>query len=120
MNINTQVILTHPHIFDSAARIIASSVMVTNQRVDRLNKQLELVNTLEAGANASAIYSDDYLIVPTITFSSRATGDAVCLFNLNARSRRFVDTPEQQAIVNDIKASQMRLHSVFNDVESKL
>ncbi len=115
--IKTQVILSIV-IFVIALLIIASSVMVTNQRVDRLNKQLELANNIEVGASYLGYLSDDYLLfheAPQVdVWNTKYASVSNDISNLS------VDTPEQQAIVNDIKASQMRLHSVFNDVESNL
>ena len=117
MKIKIQVIISIV-IFVIALLIIAASAVTTNQRVDRLNKQVELANKIEIGASELSYLSNDYLLfhegqqldVWNIKYAS-LSGD---ISNLTA------DTPEQQAIFDNIKANQLRLKEVFNNVESNV
>ena len=61
MKIKTRLALSVA-IFVIALLIIIGSVIVTNQQVDRLNKQEELAKTIEIEANELSYLSSDYIL----------------------------------------------------------
>jgi signal transduction histidine kinase len=117
MKIRTQLIISVV-LFCVALLIIATSMVMTNQQVDQLNKQQELVKNIELGAGELGYLSNDYLLYNETQqldrWNSKYAGFSEDVSNLS------VDTPEQQVLVNTIKASQQRLKDVFSDVVSTL
>ena len=61
MKIKTQLIFSMVF-FGVALLIISSSVILTNQQVDRLNKQEELAKNIELDAGELSYLSNDYLL----------------------------------------------------------
>ncbi len=115
MKIKTQFINSMV-IFGIILLIIAISVIVTNQQVERLNTQEEIAKNIERDASELGYLSNDYLIYhespQRARWESKFSRLSDDLSNLNPNS------PEQQVLVNDIRENQQRLKAVFTDVVS--
>ncbi len=98
--------------------IISASVIVTNQRVEQLNKQEEIAKKIEREAGELGSLSNDYLLYhesqQRARWESKFSELSDDLSNLNPNSL------EQQALVNNIRANLQRLKAVFTDVASTL
>jgi len=117
MKIRTQLIISIV-LFIIALLIVAASIVITNQQVDRLNQQQELVKSIELGAGELGYLSNDYLLYHESQQLDRWNSKYAALSDDLARLS--VDTPEQQDLVNTIKASQQRLKDVFDDAVSTI
>ncbi len=115
MKIKTQFINSMV-IFGIILLIIATSVIVTNQQVERLNKQEEIAKKIERGASELGYLSNDYLLYhespQRARWESKFSELSDDMSNLNPNS------PEQQTLVNNIRSNQQRLKAVFTDVAS--
>ncbi len=115
MKIKTQFI-NSVVIFGIILLIIAISVIVSNQQVERLNTQEEIAKNIERGVSELGYLSNDYLLYhespQRARWESKFSEISDYLSNLNPNS------PEQQTLVNNIKSNQQRLKAVFTDVES--
>ena len=113
MKIRTQLIISMV-IFSLALLIIAASVITTDKRVAQLNAQEELANSIELKANELGYLSNDFLMYQekqqVDRWNSKYTSINDDLANLT------VDTSDQQALVDNIEASQQRLKEVFADI----
>ena len=116
MKIKTQLIFSMVF-FGIALLIISASVILTNQQVDRLNKQEELAKNIELDAGELSYLSNDYLLYHESQQVDR--WEAKFSSFSNDLSNLSVDTPESQVLVNNIKANQARLKEIFEDVVSK-
>ncbi|HWQ18491.1 MAG TPA: response regulator [Methanotrichaceae archaeon] len=117
MKIRTQLIISM-FFFGAAMAIISASVIVTNQQVERLNKQEELVRNIELNIGELSYLSNDYLLYhenqQIDRWESKYSSISGDISNLT------VDQPEQQVLLNNIKANQQRLKEIFSDVVSKV
>jgi len=115
MKIKTQFINSMV-IFGVMLLIISASVIFTNQQVQQLNKQEEIAKNIERTASELGYLSNDYLIYhesqQRARWESKFSSLSDDLSNLKPNS------PEQQALVNNIRANQQRLRAVFTDVVS--
>jgi PAS domain S-box-containing protein len=113
MKIRTQLIISIA-LFCVALLIIAASMVMTNQQVDQLNRQQELVKNIELGAGELGYLSNDYLLYnenqQLDRWNSKYAEFSGDVSNLS------VNSPEQQVLVDTIKAGQQRLKDVFSDV----
>ena len=116
MKIKTQLIFSMVF-FGVALLIISASVILTNQQVDRLNKQEELAKNIELDAGELSYLSNDYLLYHESQQVDRWEAKFSSLSN--DLSNLSVDTPDSQVLVNNIKANQARLKEIFEDVVSK-
>ena len=117
MKIRTQLIISIV-LFGIALLIIAASVVITNQQVDRLNQQQNLVKNIELGAGELGYLSNDYLLYHESQQLDRWNSKYAAFSD--DLSRLSVDTPEQRDLVNTIKANQQRLKDVFGDAVSTI
>ncbi|MCD1295354.1 hypothetical protein CUJ83_10115 [Methanocella sp. CWC-04] len=113
MKIRTQLIISIV-IFCSALLIIAATMLMTDQQVSQLNRQQELVTNIELGAGELGYLSNDFILYNEKHQLDRWSSK-YAEFSDDI-SKLSVNTPEQQVLVNNIKASQQRLKSVFDDV----
>ncbi|MCX9012389.1 MAG: ATP-binding protein [Candidatus Methanoperedens sp.] len=117
MKIKTQFINSMV-IFGIILLIIATSLIVTNQQVERLNKQEEIAKNIERDASELSYLTNDYLLYHESSqltrWEAKFSQISDHLSNLNPNS------PEQQTLVNNMKANQQRLKAVFADVVSTL
>ena len=115
MKIKTRLTLSVA-IFAIALLIIIGSVIVTNQQVDRLNKQEELAKTIEIEANELSYLSSDYILYRESQQAERWESKYSAL--ASDLSDLAVDTPEQKVLVTNLMENQQRLRHVFDDVKS--
>jgi PAS domain S-box-containing protein len=117
MKIRTQLTISIV-LFALAVLIIAASMMLTNQQVDKLSAQQDLVKNIELGAGELGYLSNDYLLYNETQqldrWNSKFAEFSGDVANLS------VNTPEQQALVDTIRASQQRLKDVFGNVAATL
>jgi PAS domain S-box-containing protein len=116
MKIRTQLIISMVF-FGVALLIISSSVMLTHQQVERLNKQEELAKNIVIGANELSYLSNDYLL-----YHERQQVDRwEAKFSTFSRdlSDLSVDTPDSQVLVDNIKANRLRLREIFDDIVTR-
>ncbi len=115
MKIRTMFIITMT-LFGLLLIVVATSLVVTNQRVDRLNKQEELAMNIERGASELSYLSNDYLLYREyqqhIRWEKKWSSISRDLTQLRP------DSPEQQVIIDNIKDNHQRLKVVFDNVAS--
>jgi signal transduction histidine kinase len=115
MKIRTQLIVSMV-IFGIALLIISASFISTNQQVDRLSRQEELAKNVELKANELSYLSNDYLLYHESPQLDRWESKYASLSD--DVSNIVVDGPDQQALLDNIKADQQRLKAVFDDISS--
>jgi PAS domain S-box-containing protein len=115
MKIRTQLIISVV-LFVIALLIISVSVYTTNQQIDQLIRQGSLVNNIELGAGELGYLSNDYLLFHEPQQFDRWNLKYASVSDDLSNLR--VDRPEQQALVDNIKANQQRLKEVFYDIVS--
>jgi signal transduction histidine kinase len=113
MKLRTQLAISVV-IFGLALLIIAVSMITTNQQVDRLNNQEALANNIGLQTSELSYLSNDYLLYN----ESKQVDQWNQKFLLISGevSGLSVDTPDQQALVNNIKDNQQQLEDVFTNV----
>ncbi len=113
MKLRTQLIISMAF-FGIALLIISASFISTNHQVDRLNKQEALATNIELKANELGYLSNDYLLYRESQqldrWNSKYSSLSDDIANLS------VDTPDQQALVDNIQGDLQRLKAVFDDV----
>jgi PAS domain S-box-containing protein len=113
MRIKTQLIVSMV-ILGAIFLIITASVITTNQQIDRMNRQEELANTIVRDAYELSYLSNDYLLHQEnrqlVQWRSKFSSFSDDLTRLEP------DTPEQQALVDNIRTNQGRINDVFNQV----
>jgi signal transduction histidine kinase len=117
MKIRTQFIITLS-LFGLLLVAIAGSLVNTNQKVERLNKQEEIAKSIEHIARELSYLSNDYLLHNES--QQRARWEAK-YSSLSENLENLVpNTPEQQVLVAQIRANLGRLEAVFYDITSTL
>jgi len=115
LRIRTQFLLTIA-LFSILLLAIVSSVIGTNQRVEKASRQQDIANNIAQGAGDLSYLASDYIIYresqQLSQWQSRFTSFSNDVENLH------VDTPEQQALVRDIQANEQSLTEVFDDIVS--
>ncbi len=116
MKIKTQLIISMVF-FGVTLLIISTSMILTNQQTDLLNRQEELARNVELDAVELSYLSNDYLLY----HESQQVDRWETKFSSfsNDLSNLSVDMPDSQVLVNNIKANQVRLKEIFEDVVSK-
>jgi PAS domain S-box-containing protein len=117
MKIRTQLIVSIA-LFVLALLLISASVIITNQQVDRLKKQEELINSIQLGAGELGYLSNDYILYPESPQLDRWNSKYASLSE--DLSKMSVDGQEQQVLLDSIKADQQRLKEIFDDVVSTI
>ncbi len=115
MKIRTQLIISTVF-FAIALAIISASVISTNQQVDRLSKQEELAKKIELEVGELSYLSNDYLLYHESQQIDRWESKYSSIFA--DISNLTVERPEQQVLVDNIKANGQRLKEIFGDVLS--
>lgn len=96
--------------------ILAVSVFYTAQQVSRMNAQEELARKIQTGSYELGFLADDYLVYgedrQLAQWNEKFESFSEDLSQLNA------ETPEQQQLVNNIRANQQRLKEIFDGVVS--
>ncbi len=115
MKIRTQLIISMVF-FGVALAIISASVISTNQQVDRLVEQEELAKNIELEVGELGYLSNDYLLYRERQQIDRWESKYSSIFA--DVSNLTVEQPDQQVLVNNIKANGQRLKEIFDDVVS--
>ncbi len=115
MKLRTQLIISMVF-FAVALAIISASVISTNQQVDRLSHQEELAKNIELEVGELGYLTNDYLLYHEGQQIDRWESKYSAIFN--DVSDLNVDRPDQQVLVNNIKANGQRLKEIFDDVAS--
>ncbi len=103
-------------IFGLVLVVVAASLVVTNQQVDRLNKQEEIAINIERGASELSYLSNDYLLYRED--QQRARWETKWSSISNDLAQLQSGNPEQRVIVDNIKDNHRRLRIVFDNVAS--
>lgn len=103
--------------FALALVIISTSVITTNQQVERLNKQEELAKNIELEVDELSDLSIDYLLYHEDQQIDRWNSKYSSFFA--DASNLTVEQLDQQVLVNNIKANGQRLKEIFDDTESR-
>ena len=117
MKIKTQLIFSMVF-FGIALLIISASVILTHQQTEQLSRQEELAKNIELEAGELSYLSNDYLLYHESQQVDR--WEAKFSAFSNDLSNLSVDRPDQQVLVNNIKANRLRLREIFDDVVSKI
>lgn len=117
MKIRTQSIITTV-LFGIVLAVIAVSLAVTDRQVDRLNQQEGIALEVERAASDLSYLSNDYLLYG----ESQQRARWLARFASISEQVAQLDppSPEQKAIVDNIKANQARLSAVFAEVASTI
>lgn len=113
MKIRTQLIISMVF-FAAALAIISTSVISANQQADRLSKQEELAKNIELEVGELGYLSNDYLLYRESQQIDRWESKYSSI--LDDVSNLTVEQPDQQVLVNNIKANGKRLKEIFDDV----
>ncbi len=118
MKIRTQFTITVA-VFGAIFVAGGAALILTNRQVERLHKQETIAHEIELGARELSYLSNDYLLHGESPQRARWEAKYSSFSDLLVRfcSR---EGPEPAALVNDIKANQERLKTIFNDVASIL
>jgi PAS domain S-box-containing protein len=113
MRIKTQLIVSMV-ILGAIFLIITASVISTNQQIERMNRQEELANNIVRDTYELSYLSNDYLLYQEnrqlVQWRSKFSSFSEELTQLKPA------TPEQQALVDNIRTNQGRINDVFNQV----
>jgi PAS domain S-box-containing protein len=93
---------------------IICSVIVTNQRVERVNKQEDIASRIADGADELSYLASDYLVYRESQQLARWQS-RFASFSNDVSSLQTND-PEQQALVRNIQRNQKSLKEVFDSV----
>ena len=117
MKIRTQFIFSTA-VFGVILLLIATSAVITNQRVEETNKQQEIARKLVQEANELSYLSVAYLLYGESLHLGRwqSKYDSAS----NSLSSLDPETPEQRVVLNNVKLSQERLKAVFAEVRAAL
>ena len=117
MKIRTQLTLTLS-LFGLILIGMAASLILTNQKVEQFRQQEEIARQIEQGADELNYLSGDYLMYGESQQRARWESSFAAFSESTARLKPA--NPEQQAIVDHIRADQVRLRAIFTDVVSIL
>ena len=95
---------------------VAVSVAITNKQLVFYNQQEDIAGNVERSARELSYISNSYLLYGESQQRARWKSVSASLAADLARLRP--DTPEQQALINNIKANQERLKTIFEEVSA--
>lgn len=98
--------------------IITASVIIANQKMAEINKQVEIASSIQQHANDLGYLANDYLLYKEKQQLSRWESRFLLLSSELASLKP--ETPEQQALLEYIKSDQQRMEAVFDDIRSNL
>jgi PAS domain S-box-containing protein len=98
--------------------LVSASVMITNQWVENTRQQEILATQIERQAYELGYLANDYLLHRESQQATRWESKFASFSN-NLLSMA-VDTPEQQAVLANIKTNQQRLKAVFAEVRASI
>jgi len=115
MRIRTQFIVTMI-IFGIVLLIVAASVALTSRQLMRLDEQEEIAISIEREASELGYLSNDYLLYRE---DQQQTRWQIKWSSMSRDLDRLEpNSPEQQVIIDNIKANHQRLKAVFDNVAS--
>lgn len=117
MKIRTQFIIIMA-LFGVTLSIIAASIISTSQQVMHLDRQEGIARNIEREANELGYLANDYLYYHESQQWSRWMAKFAS-FTADLASLR-TDSPEEQAIINNIKGNQQRLRAVFSSAAATI
>lgn len=117
MKIRTQFIIS-TLIFGLVLLVMAAALVITNQRLQQINRQEGIAASLQQEANELGYLSNDYLIYQENQQLTR--WEAKFSSVSNDLSTLRPGTQEQQVTVNNIQTNQQQLAAVFADVRAAL
>lgn len=117
MRIRTQFIITIV-LFGLVLVAIITSVITTNQRVEKASRQEEIAGRIASGAGDLSYLADSFLIYGESQQLSRWQSRLDSFSNDVASLQ--TDDLQQLALVRNIQASEQRLKDVFNSVVSTM
>ena len=104
--------------FCIAILLVVGSVVITNQDVNRLTTQQDLAKKIENEANDLSYLSSEYVLYPdSLQAEEWKLKESTLSSDISSLA---VDTPDQQALVDSLKANNERLENVFSDVQSSI
>lgn len=115
MKIKTQFTITMA-LFGVILVAVTTTAIIVNQRREKANEQERVARNITQGASELSYLANDYLIYRESQPLGRWQSKFDSFSNQVARLR--VDRPEQQALVNNIRANQQRLKEVFDSTVS--
>jgi PAS domain S-box-containing protein len=104
--------------FGLALLIITASVITTNQHVNQLSSQEDLVKNAELKANELSYLSNDYLLYHESQQIDRWESKFASLSE--DMSNLSLDTTDQQVLAANIRENEQRLRDVFHDIETSV
>jgi HAMP domain-containing protein len=117
MKIRSQFIITMI-LFCLVLLVVFASTIITHYELERLDEQRDLAHNIERGASDLSYLSSAYLLYQEGQQRARWNSEHS---SLSTRlSRLKPEGPEQQALVDNIKANLQRVKAVFADVISGL
>jgi signal transduction histidine kinase len=117
MKIRTQFIIS-TFTFCLILLVLAVTVVITNQRMNVLNRQEEITLNLQQETNELGYLSNDYLIYQENQQLTR--WEAKFSSIVSDLSQLKPGTPEQQLLVNNLQSNQQQAKNVFMDVKAAL
>ncbi len=115
MRLRTQFVITMMF-FGVILLIMATSAVVTNQKVEKTDQQETIAFNIAQGASELGYLANDYLIYRE-SQQLRRWQSRFASFSAEVASLR-AERPEQQALVANIRRNQKRLKEVFESVAS--
>jgi PAS domain S-box-containing protein len=115
MKIRTQFIITMI-LFCVMLLVVFASTIITQHELERLDEQRELAHSVERGVSDLSYLSSAYLLYQEGQQRARWNSEYSSLSTKVSRLKP--EGPEQQALVDNIKANLQRVKAVFADVIS--
>jgi PAS domain S-box-containing protein len=115
MRIKTQFIITML-LFGLILLVIASSTIITNQKLEKARQQEIFAANIAQGASELSYLSNDYLMYRENQQLSRWQSRFASFSN--QVTRLSVDKPDQKVLARNIQANAQRLKQVFDSVVS--
>ncbi len=117
MRIRTQFYVTLL-LFGIVLAIISASAIITNQQVEKADKQEMIAHSIAQGASELSYLATNYVVYrqdPQLErWQSRYASFSVDVAGLQSNE------PDQKELINNIREGSLRLERVFNNVVSKL
>jgi signal transduction histidine kinase/HAMP domain-containing protein len=96
--------------------LVVVSAIITNQQIEKASQRQGIAGRIAQGANELSYLGNDYLIYRESQQLKRWQSKFASFSALVASLR--ADRPEQQTLINNIRANQGRLKEVFDSVRS--
>src|SRR6266498_4415963 len=117
MKIRTQFIISTV-VLGILLLLVSAAVIITNQRIEKTHQQEMLATQIERNAYELGYLANDYLLHRESQQASRWESKFAAFSH--DLSNLAVNTPEQQALLTNIKTNQQRLKDVFMEVKASI